>query len=213
MTGQPQTLDRKFCDTYTVNPGDSALTIAQSFGLDYDVLVNALKDCVGYEDGNVLQIGQKICIPPYSTSCNFVTTVGENAACKYYTVQYGDTLAVISSNFNLEVADFAELNGFNLTDTVEPLMKLALPPWNQDCPQDILSKPSQANQSQDCKMYISSGGETLNDIASKLTLQESDLVYFNAEYQNGERTEPGAQIKLTSWGAKCSENAVVVNRP
>lgn len=212
VAGQEQ-MPQGYCETYTVSPGDSALSISQKFGLDYESFVSDLTECIGYVEGNVLQIGQKVCLPPYSPGCKFVSTAGEDGGCKYYTVQYGDTLAMIAGSFNMEVADFAALNGFNLTNTVKPMMKLALPPWDESCPKDILSKPVQESQASGCQVYISSGGESIRDIASKSSTKESDLLYYNPEYQNGQQIEPGAQIKLNLWGENCKDNVMVVNRP
>ena len=206
---------KTFCETYTVASGDSALSIAQKFQIDYEVLVAALQDCIGYVDGTVLQIGQRACIPPYSPSCKFVAATGDDGKCKYYTVQYGDTLANIASSFRTDLAELATLNGLNLNTTVIPLMKLALPPWDKNCPDDILPKiTTPPSDSSECSIYISNGGETLDSIAAKYSVALDALLQVNSQYSDtGEKTEPGDQIKLPPWSDTCADNATVVNRP
>jgi len=211
--GQTQSANT-FCETYTVASGDSALSIAQKFQVDYEVLVAALQDCIGYVDGTVLQIGQRACIPPYSPSCKFVSTAGDDGTCKYYTVQYGDTLANVASSFSTDLADLAKLNGLNLNTTVVPQMKLALPPWDKNCPDDILPKvTSPPPDSSECKIYISNGGESLDSIAGKYSVTLEGLLQVNSNYTTDKKTEPGDQIKLPPWSDTCRDNATVVNRP
>lgn len=213
VSGQGVNSERGFCETYTVNPGESALTISQKFGIDYEIFVSTLNDCMGFEEGNVLQIGERVCLPPYPPGCDFVTITAENNRCKYYTVQYGDTLSTIANSFKIDVAEFATLNGFNLTTPVEPLVNLALPPWDENCPQNILQKPPQSSPGTECKIYISNGGETLTQIALSQSVEESELIYYNSEYQSDQVTQPGDQIKLTPWSEHCSDKAIVVNKP
>ena len=222
-------------DTYKVQAGESAVSIADKLQLDYDEFLSALQSCMGFVEGSVLQVGQAICLPPYTPSCRFVSETGE---CTRYTVQYGDTLSIISSNFNIDMEELASVNNLNLTTPVRPNTRLVIPPAGEGCglaatssttnspsepiestPQESPSpipEPSKDVTGKECRMWLSSGGETIASIAEANEVDVGELKRANGDKypKSTDITEPGAFVYLPPFDSKCKEeDVVVVNRP
>ena len=98
---------------YTVQPGDSVASIADSFGIDIDYIVWSNPDV--YEDPDLLSLGQKLHIP----SVNGLI----------YTVKLGDTLFDIASFYQLDVPSILAFasNGIASANTIVEGMVLLLP--------------------------------------------------------------------------------------
>ena len=80
---------------YTVVAGDTMFLIAQRFGVSLDALIAANPQIA---DPNVIQIGQKICIPP--------PTPMPDPPCPggfIYTVAAGDTMFLIAQRFGVSL--------------------------------------------------------------------------------------------------------------
>ena len=220
-------------DTYKVQAGESAVSIADKLQLDYDELLTALQSCMGFVEGSVLQVGQSICLPPYTPACRFVSETGE---CTRYTVQYGDTLSIVSSGFNIDMEELASVNNLNLTTPVRPNTRLVLPPAGKGCglaastantPSEPIESMPQASPSpkpepstdmtdNKCKMWLSSGGETIASIAEANKVDVGELKRANGDRypKSTDVTEPGAFVYLPPFDSKCKEeDVVVVNRP
>lgn len=254
------------CRTYLVQPGDSALSIAQSFGIDYENLVEALKECINFEEGNFLQTGTKVCLPPYSTACKYVFDTNGIAGCKSYTVQMGDTLARIAMSFKLDMQALLEINSLKVSETVQAGQILKIPPWGDQCSKienpvleevtckvysvkagDTLASIAEefevsigilksiindddvqtgslinvplilggcSDDMFNCMIHISSGEETLSEVASLYNFKSSDLLNINPELlTTNSEMEPGFQVKLPVWRDSCKlDEATVVNR-
>ena len=223
---------RAVCDTYTVQAGDSAVSIADKLQIDYDELLSALQSCIGFVEGSMLQIGQTVCLPPYTPACRFVSSSGE---CTRYTVQYGDTLSMVASSFELDMEALAEVNNLNLTTPVRPNARLVLPPAGKGCGVSTVSKPSTSSLPPDakpvpsppsnppkdvanskCKMWLSSGGESIASIAQATGVDIGDLKRANGDKypKSTDVTEPGAFVYIPPFDKKCEqEDVVLVNRP
>ncbi len=191
---------------------------------------------MGYIEGSVLQVGQSICLPPYTPACRFVSTTGE---CTRYTVQYGDTLSIISSSFDIDMEELANVNNFNLTTPVRPNTRLVIPPVGEGCglatpgssttdspsepvestPQDSPSPSPEAPKDttdSKCRMWLSSGGETIASIAEANKVDVGELKRANDDKypKSTDVTEPGAFVYLPPFDPKCKEeDVVVVNCP
>lgn len=212
---QDKIVHRGFCERYTVEAGESALSIAQKFHVEYEDFVIALKDCIGYEEGTFLQVGQQVCLPPYSPACRFVSEVDENDKCKLYEVQHGDTLAKIAEYFDINLQDLASLNLLNLTTTVVPGMNLLLL-WDESCPETLLPTQSDVDSCQQgdcdveeplgCKIHIAAEGESLETIAAVYNVNLEVLVQNNPNYQN---IKPGGEIYIPQGGEGCQEQVQV----
>lgn len=75
------------CQTYVVQSGDSLSSVAAKFGVNSDELAVSMSECVGYQPGAVLQVGQKICLTGYVPACDSVIDSGNIPTCKAYKVQ------------------------------------------------------------------------------------------------------------------------------
>lgn len=217
---QDEITTRGFCESYTVEAGESALSIAQKFGVEYEDFVIALKDCIGYEEGTFLQVGQQVCLPPYSPACRFVSKVDQNDKCKMYEVQNGDTLAGVAEYFDLNLEDLASLNLLNLTTTVVPGMSLLLL-WDDTCPETLLPTQGDVNSCQHtdcdieqplgCKIHISAQGESLETLSALYNVSVQVLVQNNPSKQNPYQTiEPGGEIYIPLRAGGCQEQVQVM---
>ncbi len=93
--------------TYTVQPGDTLLAIAERFGITLDDL-QAKNELV---DPNSIFAGQKLELPQPGERVQPETpVVGGAEGDDVYVVQAGDTLYAISQDLDVTVEDLAELN-------------------------------------------------------------------------------------------------------
>lgn len=219
------------------------MSIADKLQIDYDEFLSALQSCMGYVEGSVLQVGQSVCLPPYTPACRFVSDSGE---CTRYTVQYGDSLSIVANSFNIDMEELANVNNLNLTTPVRPNTRLVLPPVGKGCsgaasasstssdssastastgaseaqsnPSPTLnpSPPQKDIADSKCKMWLSSGGETIASIAEANNVDIGELKRANGNKypKSTDVTEPGAFVYLPPFDSKCKEeDVVVVNRP
>lgn len=98
---------------YTVQPGDSVASIADSFGIDMDYILWNNPDL--HDDPNLLLVGQELHVP----SVNGLI----------YNVELGDTLSDIASFYEIEVKSILAFvpNGITSADDVIEGMVLLLP--------------------------------------------------------------------------------------
>ena len=95
--------------TYTVELGDTLFGIAEKFDLDVLVLMAAN----AITDPGALSVGQQLTIPPADTELPTATSLPDNlrpGTLIEYTVQLGDTLQSIASEFNSTAERIAEEN-------------------------------------------------------------------------------------------------------
>ena len=93
--------------TYTVQPGDTLLAVAERFGITVEDL-QAKNDL---PDPNNIFVGQKLELPqPGERAQADTPAAGGGAADDVYIVKAGDTLYAISQELDVTVEDLAELN-------------------------------------------------------------------------------------------------------
>ena len=99
---------------YTVNEGDTFFSIAESFGLDFMVLIEFNKDRLELDPANpILRVGDELLIPAPGTELPTATPLPEGLPKGFkveYTVLVGDSLAAIALQFNSTVEDILEQN-------------------------------------------------------------------------------------------------------
>ena len=78
----------------------------------------------------------------------------------YYTIQKGDTLYKIANNYNINPTLLAELNGLNETDYIYQNQVLLIPKGGTI-------------------LYITTIGDTLNEIAKGLKISPEELINQN----------------------------------
>ena len=93
--------------TYTVQPGDTLLAIAERFG----ITVEDLQARNQLDDPNSIFAGQKLQLPQPGERVQPETPVaGGGDADDVYVVKAGDTLYAISQDLDVTVEDLAEIN-------------------------------------------------------------------------------------------------------
>ncbi|HLO30057.1 MAG TPA: LysM peptidoglycan-binding domain-containing protein [Anaerolineales bacterium] len=95
----PQLQSNQGTVEYTVKEGDTVLSIAESYGITPEKILEANKSL----EGGILKVGQTLIIP----------VVQENSGSTKYTVQANDTLASIAYNFGITVEELMQANGLN----------------------------------------------------------------------------------------------------
>ncbi|MCY3864786.1 MAG: LysM peptidoglycan-binding domain-containing protein, partial [Chloroflexi bacterium] len=104
--------------TYAVQRGESLAIIAIKFNTTYIVLA----EMNGIADPNILHVGQVLRVPA-PASAPAPTDSGAAApapqpATGVYTVQRGDSLAIIAAKFNINYFELAQLNGITNPDVL-----------------------------------------------------------------------------------------------
>ncbi|PSC74436.1 domain precursor [Micractinium conductrix] len=191
------------CQTYVVQVGDTVSTIADKFNLTPQNLEDALTTCVrGYEPGSTfLQPSQRICLPGWKQECQFVADAGGNPACKYYTVQTGDTMDAIGSFFEIPRSDIEAVNPGLTPSSLAVNSFVKLPDWGSDCPE-----PGNAGS---CRIYVATNGDTLSLIATAFSANLVDLQTLNGGLDGATSLQPGQRIKLPPYPDTCAAGVVV----
>jgi LysM repeat protein len=94
--------------TYVIQRGDTLAKIATRYG----VTVKQLTDLNGIKNPNVIIPGQTLKIPGTTTVAPTATSAPAGAQ-KTYTVQAGDTLAVIAAKYNVTVPALQQANNLS----------------------------------------------------------------------------------------------------
>ena len=99
---------------YTAEEGDNLTLIAEKFGVDILVLIEANRERLNLDPANpIIKIGDEILVPPPGTELSTPTPLPEGLprGTKIdYMVQSGDTLAAIALKFNSTIEDIMEQN-------------------------------------------------------------------------------------------------------
>ena len=192
--------------------GDSALSVAQSLGIDYDELLAALKVCISYEEGTFLQAGQNICLPPYSPSCRHVSSTEKD--CKLYTVQPGDTIAAIATSFSINIAELLHPNSLEVTDRVVPGQLLYLPSLGDKCKAaEVVTTPQPPAKdvtSGHCTLHSVQSLETIESIANKMKIEKEWIIDANPDLDTDKdgMLKPGVQVNIPLKENGCSKDSI-----
>lgn len=113
---------------YVVESGDTLASIGLEFGVDYKEIATAN----GIEEPYDLNIGQELKIPGVKkpaaeTTIDTSNVVSETASGDTYTVESGDTLGLIASQFGTTYQALAELNGIEPPYELEVGQVLKIP--------------------------------------------------------------------------------------
>jgi membrane-bound lytic murein transglycosylase D len=170
---------------YTIESGDSLLTIARKF----EVTVDVVKD-VNNIRGNLIRAGDKLLIPVasqndqyYALSADNRLKVKQNALSGSdkkridYKVQSGDTFWDISRKFNVSVQSLAKWNNMAPKDVLKPNQNLVI--WV-----DPSSTATTTASIDDRKVvrkvgYVVRSGDSLYRIADKFNLRVTDIEKWN----------------------------------
>lgn len=186
------------------------MSVSVSQHVDYDQLVAALAQCIGYKEGDFLNVGQAICLPPYSPACAYVSTAGNVPGCKVYTVQVGDTLTSIASAFNVYTKDIISANEALLGagGAVTPGMHLQLPPWDP-----ATCKNAADADVPSCQVYSVKAGDSMSSIATAFGTSVDGLVAVNPGMNAASTLSVGQPIKIPPFPATCGAGTPVTGPP
>ncbi len=99
---------------YSVEEGDTLYSIAERFGVEILVLIEANRERLGLDPSNpIIKVGDELLVPPPGTELSTPTPLPEGlprGTRIEYTVQSGDTLAAIAQEFNSTVEDIIDVN-------------------------------------------------------------------------------------------------------
>ncbi|EFN55918.1 hypothetical protein CHLNCDRAFT_57799 [Chlorella variabilis] len=195
------------CQTYVVQAQDTIGSIAASFNILQSDLESAQLECnSGYTPGGFLQLAQTLCLPPYYPACANVKTAGDNEACKYYTVQAGDTLSTIAAALNLPQLEVEAANPEATSLQVNDFVRL--PGWS-----DVCAAPGDNTQ---CRVYVAAEGDSLASIAIAFSVDVAELQEANPSLptigDNNAVLQPGQRINIPPFTAACGDG-VVVSKP
>jgi lysozyme len=97
---------------YTVQPGDTLLSIAFRYGMTWETLATANN----LSESDLLQIGQSLTIPGQSAALASTTGFIPNPAppaVRYHTVTSGETVITVAALYGLNWHDLLRLNGLS----------------------------------------------------------------------------------------------------
>ncbi len=116
---------------YTIQAGDTCLTIAASFGVSSNSIItlNGLtQECNSLVPGNKLLIPQPTITPTAAPTGTLSSSQSTEAACQFYDykVVAGDSLSSIANNYNVSPESIQNYNGLS-SETVFEGMTLHIP--------------------------------------------------------------------------------------
>lgn len=122
------------CRYYVAQSSDSLASIAMAFSVKLDD-IKAVNTDLGGDTTSVLQPGQHVKIPPFTSDCGEGVEVPKPASgtCNVYRVQAGDTLYDIAASFGTTTTELVAINpnlaagGVLSTDT-----EVFIPPFSEE---------------------------------------------------------------------------------
>ncbi|MEJ2042560.1 MAG: LysM peptidoglycan-binding domain-containing protein [Reinekea sp.] len=186
-------------ERYTIESGDSLLTIAKAFDVTVDVIrdVNSIK-------GNFIRAGDTLLIPKASKNDNYYSMSAENRLkIKQsslsgsnrnrvdYTVKSGDTFWDLSRKFKVSVQSIARWNNMAPSDVLRPGQKLAI--WVSSNSK-VVATADTSNGVVRKVGYVVRKGDSLYRIADKFNLRVSDIKRWNTF--SSKYLQPGDHLTL-----------------
>ncbi|TXR53579.1 lytic transglycosylase [Reinekea thalattae] len=183
---------------YTIESGDSLLSIAHQ----HEVTVDVLKD-VNNINGNLIRAGHTLLIPVASKNDNYYSMSAENrlkikqnalaGSSKQridYTVQSGDSFWSISRKFGVSTASVAKWNNMAPKDVLKVGQQLVI--WS-----DSSSSASALDSRQVVRKvgYVVRRGDSLYRIADKFSVRVSDIQKWN-QISSNQYLQPGDRLTL-----------------
>lgn len=110
-------------ETYTVQPGDTLVTIAQRFGVTVEALI-ATNDLANPE---MLGVGQVLTLPDGASSEGSGSAAGSSSVGTTYTVQPGDTLETIAQAYGTTQAAILAANNLESSTQIQAGQVLTIP--------------------------------------------------------------------------------------
>jgi LysM repeat protein len=116
---------------YTVQTGDSCITIAAAFGSSVPSIINLNglnSTCTNLQIGQTIKVPRPTPTPPPAPTATLLPADATRAACTTasYTVQANDTLSSIAINYGVSMQSIKDWNGLS-TDSVFVDQQLTIP--------------------------------------------------------------------------------------
>ncbi len=192
-------------DEYTVQNGDSCISIAGLFGSSVAAIIslNSLNStCTD------LQIGQKILVPrptatpPPAPTATLESADATRAACQTasYTVQANDTLSTIANSYNVSMAAIKEWNGLS-TDNVYTDTKLIIPLCMRAATPGPTPTPTIPPPYPAPNLLLPANGDMFNLSADAVTLQWASV----GGLRDNERYQVNVEVLTGGTGQKLNE--------
>jgi membrane-bound lytic murein transglycosylase D len=182
---------------YTIEPGDSLLTIAREFGVTVDIIQEA-NDI----NGSMIRAGDALMIPTASASSStYSMSADERLARRQtasgsadtrrvdYIVRSGDSFWDISRQFDVSVQSLARWNNMAPRDVIRPGQTLAV--WVD---QDNTSSVRNDREVVRRVGYVVRSGDSLSRIANRFNVRIADIQDWNTIGQ--EYLQPGQRLTL-----------------
>ncbi|MEY8441159.1 LysM peptidoglycan-binding domain-containing protein [Lactobacillaceae bacterium 24-114] len=184
---------------YTVQNGDTLSGIANQF----NTTVNALSSLNGISDPNRIYIGQRLLVRQASSSTsnsNQSFNTNTPASTSTYTVQSGDTLSGIASQFGTTYEAIASLNNISNPNLIQVGQVLRLSAGSNS------SSNSQSTTSSNTSgSYTVQAGDSLSAIAARYGMSYETLAQLN-NISNPNLIQVGQVLRLSA-GSNSSSNS------
>lgn len=161
--------------SYTVQSGDTLSGIASQFGMNY----SQLAQINNIANPNQIYVGQVLQLRAAAVNHTTTTPTNSNAntAASSYTVQSGDTLSGIASQFGMSYSQLAQINNIANPNRIYVGQVLRVG-GAQSTPVNTVSQPRHNNASASGSYTVQSG-DTLSGIASRLGVSYEQLAQSN----------------------------------
>lgn len=161
--------------SYTVQSGDTLSGIASQFGMNY----SQLAQINNIANPNQIYVGQVLQLRAAAVNHTTTTPTNSNAntAASSYTVQSGDTLSGIASQFGMSYSQLAQINNIANPNRIYVGQVLRVG-GTQSTPVNTVSQPRHNNASASGSYTVQSG-DTLSGIASRLGVSYEQLAQSN----------------------------------
>lgn len=174
-------------DYYTVQSGDTLSGIANTF----NTTVNTLAKLNNIQNANRIYVGQQLRVRQATTSSTSANSAvasqqptqssnnNQATAAETYTVQSGDTLSGIASQFNTTYTKLAQINQLSNPNQIYVGQVLKLKTSQVTAPTSSNSTNSNQKSNTTAKTYTVKSGDTLSGIASQFNTTYTKLAQIN----------------------------------
>lgn len=187
---------------YTIQAGDTLMSIAQAYGMSWEKLAAA--NALG--EGSLLQIGQVIRLPGANSPAPAAQAVPAEAPpaveTEPYTVQEGDTLFSIAARRGVTWQEVAAVNGYGEQAILQIGQEIQVPKKKviaAETPTGFASAPANpattAPAASAENMHTVADGETIISIALQHDLDWQQLLALNGLAEDT-LLQPGQQLRL-----------------
>ncbi|MGE8538745.1 MAG: LysM peptidoglycan-binding domain-containing protein, partial [Acinetobacter sp.] len=166
-------------ESYTVQSGDTLTGIAAKYNLSMDQVasLNGMSRNAGLRVGQRLKLTGEGAEPVRET---VTENVSKNVKSDTHVVKSGETLSSIARQYHLQLRYLADLNGLNANSNVRIGQRLKI---EGDLPADAKVEESKAaaktSNTRATEAYSVKSGESLNAIASRLSMSVTELAELN----------------------------------